>query len=150
NATLREHLASDAVQDLAKRVILDCAMINQGAVVLAEPDEHHLHQTALDVAHKSGVRFDAAAHDHVLSPVRMTVEVDRKPFRRMADNFRLHARANGTPAELLGDPVRLDNLSLAFGGAPSVTAHCRHDEGECAELLHVLYDRANDQMNVAD
>ena len=54
---------ADAAHDLAEAVVVDRAVIDLGPLVLAQADEHHLHQAAFDVADEIGVRLDAAA-DH--------------------------------------------------------------------------------------
>ena len=61
------------------------------------------------------------------------VEVDRKAFRRAADDDGFHARADRAADELLGDAVGFDELPLSFGGSAAVAAHGRHDERLRAE-----------------
>ena len=125
---LRQHLAGDAADDLPEAVVLNRAVIDLRAFVLAQADEHHLHQAAFDVADEAGVRLDAADDQHVVGLEGVLVEVDRKAFGRLADDDRLHARADRAAAELLGDAVAFEQLALPFGRAAAVAAHRRHDE----------------------
>ena len=68
-------------------------VIDLGPFVLAQADEHHLHQAAFDVADEAGVRLDAAADQHVVGLEGVPVEVDGKAFGRLADDDRFHAGA---------------------------------------------------------
>ena len=73
-----QHFAADALDDLAEGVILKRAVIDLGPVVIAQPDQHHLHQAAFDLAGEIGVRLDAAANQHVVGLEGLAVEIDRK------------------------------------------------------------------------
>ena len=56
---------------------------------------------------KVGVRLDAVADQHVIGLEGVAVEVDGKALGRLADDDRLHARANRAAAILLGDAVAI-------------------------------------------
>ena len=99
--------AGHAAHDLVEAVILDGAMIDLGPVALAQPDQHHFHQAAFDLAGEVGVRLDPAANQHVVGLEGMAVEVHRKPFGALRQTMTVSMLERiGQPSGLLGDAVR--------------------------------------------
>ena len=135
DAALGEHLAGHAADDLAEAVVQDRPVIDLRPFVLAQADQHHLHQARFDIADEIRVRLDAADDQHVIGAEGVLVEMDRKAFRRLADDDRLHARPDRAAAIRLGDAVAFDQLALPFGRAAAVAAHRRHDERLGAQRL---------------
>ncbi len=150
NAAVLEHLPRHAADNLSEAVIVDRPVVDFGAFVLAKSDEHHLHQAAFDIAHEPRVRLDAADHKHVIRLVRELVEMDRNALGRLADDDGLHRGFDRAAAKLLGDAVALDNLALAFGRAPAVAAHGRHNKRFGAEGFEMVDGGLDDRVNVGD
>ena len=145
-----KHFARHAADDLAETVVEDRPVIDGRPCALAQPDEHHLHQPAFDVADKLGVRLDAAADHHVVGLIGEAVEVDGEAFGRLADDDRFHAGADRAAHERLGDAVALDDPPLAFGRAAAVAAHGRHHERLGPQLLEVFDGRPDDRGDIGD
>src|SRR5262249_17798659 len=120
------------------------------ADVLAQADEHHLEQAALDGPVEGGVRLDACDDADVVGLAGVLVEVDRVALAGRADLDDLHRRLDGRADGLLGDAVALDDLALPLGGAAAVAAHGGHEEGFGAEGLQVVGDGAEDEGDVGD
>ncbi len=125
-------------------------MIDLGSVMLAQADQHHLHQAAFHVARKRGVGFDAAADHDVVGLVGEPIEVDRETFARVADHHGLHAGADGAAAKRLSNPVLLDQPALTLGRPAGMAAHRRNKEGLGAQFLEMLGNRLDDQVDVGD
>ena len=125
-------------------------MIDFGSFVLAQADEHHLHQAAFDIADEIGVRLDPIADQHVVGAEGMAIEMDVETLGRLADDDRLHAGANRTAAERFGHAVRLEHRALALGRAAAVAAHGRHDERLGAQALERVDNGLGDHVDVGD
>ena len=148
NPAAGQHLAGDALQDLREAEIGDRPMVNLGPGMFAQANEHHLHQAALDVAHKVGVRLDAAHHHYVVGLVGKTVEVDGNPLRRFANNDRLHRGANGAAQKRLGHAVAFHDRPLAFRRAATMAAHGRDNERFGPQRFEVIDDTLDDDVDV--
>ena len=136
-----EHLAGGAADDLAEAIVLDRAMVDRRPRALPQADQEHLRQPALHVADEAGVRLDAVDDHDVIGLEGVTVEVDRKPLRSLADNHRLHAGTDRAAEERLGDPIRMEDGFLAFGGSSPVTPHRRDDKGRGPQAPEMLDNR---------
>ncbi len=128
DAALGEHFAGDAANDLAEAVVHDRPVIDFCPFVLAQADEHHLHEARFDVADEAGMWLDAADNENVVSTVGVLVEMDRETFGGLADDDGFHAGADGTAAIGFGDAVAFDEALLPFGRAATVAAHRGDDE----------------------
>ena len=116
----------------------DGLVVEGGPFVLAQADQHHLVQAALDLADEPGVRLDAPGDDDVVRLVRVLVEEDRHPVPGLADLHHLHRRPDRRPDVLLGDAVALDDFPLPLGPAAAVAAHRRDCERLGPEGLQLL------------
>jgi hypothetical protein len=125
---LVQHPVRDAADDLWKAVIVDGAVIDFRAVVLAQPDQHHLHQPAFDGSDKVGVRLDPSTDQHMVGFKGMPVKVNGKTFLRGADHHRFHAGPDGTANKLLGHAIVLNDGTLFLGDTAAVASHGGHDE----------------------
>ena len=138
--------ADDAVE-----AVVDNGLVVQGrAFVLAQADEHHLVQAALDFADKVGVWLDAANDGHVVGFERVFVEKDRDAILGRAHLYGLHGRLDGRAGVLLGDAVAFDDSLLCLGDAAGVAAHGGDEEGleaEGLELGHETFDHKRDIGN---
>ena len=125
-------------------------MIQGRAFVLAQADEHHLVQAALDFADKVGVRLDAANDGYVVGFKGVFVEKDRDAVlgRAYLDGF--HRRLDGCAGVLLGDAVAFDDFLLRFGNAAAVAAHSRDEEGLEAEGLELGHEAFDHERNVGN
>ncbi len=125
-------------------------MIDASAIVLAQADEHHLHQAAFDIADEAGMRLDAVADDDVIGVEGVLIEVDGKALGGFADDHRVHAGPNRAPAKRFGDAVAGQDANLLLGGSAAVAAHGRHDERLTAQAPHVPNDFSEHQGDVGD
>ena len=113
DAALGQHFAGDAADDLPEAVVHDRPVIDLRPFVLAQADQHHLHQARFDVADEIRVRLDAADDEHVVGTESVLVEMHRKALGGLADDDRLHAGADRAAAVLLRDAVAFDQLRAA-------------------------------------
>jgi hypothetical protein len=150
DAALGEHLAGDAADDLPEAIVHNRPVIDFRSFVLSQADEHHLHQARFDVADEVRVRLDAADDEHVIGKEGVLVEVDGKTLGRLANDDRLHARADRAAAERLGHSVPFDQFALPFGRAAAVASHRRHDERLGPEPLQVPHGCLNDQGDISN
>ena len=118
--------------------------------MLAEADHHHLQQAALDRPVIAGVRLDAGDDADVVGAGGVTVEHDRKAFRRGAELDDLHRRLDRHADERLGDAVAFEKVLLPLGGGAAVAAHRRHEERLRAEFLQIVGRGAKDERDVGD
>ena len=125
-------------------------MIDLGPFVLAQADEHHLHQAAFDVADEARVRLDAVADQHVVGLEGVAVEVDGKPSAVWPTTTVSMLERIGQPQNASVMPYEVEHLALPLGRAAAVAAHGRHDERLAAQRLEVLDDRLGDQVDVGD
>jgi len=65
--------------------------------VLAQPDGQHLHEAAADRALEVRVGFHAIDHHDVVGAEGVSVQVDRKPVRGLAETRRLDVERMGHP-----------------------------------------------------
>ena len=117
---------------------------------LAQADEQHLHQAALDGGGEVGVRLDAVADQDVVGLHGEAIEVQRHALGSVADDDGFRAGADGAAHGRLGDAVGFQHAALAFGGAAAVAAHGGDQEGPRTEAAEVLDGRAEDGDDVGD
>src|ERR1700733_3110220 len=78
------------------------------------------------------------------------IDVNRKAFSSLANDFRIHAGANRTTAELLGNAVGTEHFALTLGGGSAMASHGRNDEWIGANASDVPADGANDFRDVGN
>ena len=108
----------------------------RGTGLLAESDDGHLGEPALDRALEARVRLDPIDWHDPVGAGRMAIEVQRHAIVRAGDLDGLHGRPDLAVDRLLGHPEGLQHRSLALGRGATVAAHRRHDERrrtECAQ-----------------
>jgi hypothetical protein len=123
-------------------------VINLGPLVLAQTDEHHLHQPAFDVADEIGVGLDAIADHDMVGAECLAVEMDVESFGSLANDHGFHTGPDRTTAELLGHAIGRQHRALAFGRAAPMTPHGGHNEGHRAQSLHNVDHRLGDDVDV--
>ena len=131
-------------------VFEDRAVIVAGAFLLAQPDGQHLHEAAADRALEVRVWLHPVDHHDVVGAEGVSVEIDRKPVRGLAETRRLDVGADGTSRRRLVDAVVLQYPALAFRRRSAVAAHGRHDEGFQAGLCQGGDHALHDGRDVAD
>ena len=150
NGAFGQDLPGHAGNDLPEAEVLDGAMVDPGAVVFAQPDQHHLHEAAFDLAREERVGLYPIADHHVVGLVGLLVEMDREAFGGPADLHGIHAGSDGAAAKGLGDSVGLEDVSLAPGGRPAVASHGGNDEGVGAQSPEVARGGLQDPADVGD
>ena len=100
----------------------------RGTGLLAETNDSHLGQPALDRALEAGVWLDAIDWHDPVGAGRVAIEVQGHAVVRAGDLDGLHRRSDLAIDCLLGHPQGLQHRSLALGRGAAVAAHCRHDE----------------------
>jgi len=103
---------------------------------------------AFNVPHKARVRLDAADDQDVVGSEGMLVEMNRKAFRRLADDDRFHAGPNRAAHRRFGHAVAFNQLALPFRRPAAVAPHRRHNERLGPEPFEMLYRRLNNHRNI--
>ena len=136
--------------DLVEGMVDDSAVVNGGAFVLAEADEHHFHQAAFDLADEAGVGFDAVDDDHVVGFRGAFVEIDGHAEIGNVNFNNVHGGFDRGADCLFCDAVPRQNLRLALGCAAAVATHRRNDKGPGAKRDHFFDERSDDCVQVGD
>ena len=148
NAALFDHLLTHRAHDPIEAVVDDRLVIQGGPLMLAEPDQHHLVQTALDLPGERRVRLDPSHDDDVVGLIGVLVEKNGHAVIGLGNLHHLHRRADGRAGVLFGDSVPLDDGALSLCGAAAVAPHGRHDEGFGPGSLELPDQRLRDQGDV--
>ena len=104
-------------------------VVEGGAFVFAQADEHHLVQAALDLADEVCVRFDAADDGDVVGFIGVFVEEYGNAVFGLADLHRFHRCLDRRAGIFLGDAIAFDDGLLSLGDTAAVAAHCRNQKG---------------------
>ncbi len=138
DASFVDDPSTDALDDVVEGVVDECAVIDFCAFVFTESDEEHLHQSALMFAEEFGVGFDAGDDHDVVCCEGVVGEVDGDAFMRVVDDGGGHVGPDGAAAEIFGDAVVFEDISLALRCASAVASHRCDDERTGLELLEEL------------
>ena len=150
NPALFDDGSGDGTDHLIPTEVNDGLVIEGRALVLSQPDEHHLVKPALDFAVEAGVRLDPSHHRHMVGLKGQPVEQHRDSFLGAAHLDGFHGGPYGSPGEIFRDPVALDNAPLVLRNAPAVASHGRHQEGLSSQLLELMHQRLDDQGDVGN
>ena len=101
--------------------------------LLAEADDGHLRDTALDRTLEARVRLDPVDGEDAIGAGGVQVEVQRHAVGGGGDDLGRHRRPHLGADGLLRDPEVGEHRPLTLGSGPAVAAHRRHDERLGAE-----------------
>ncbi len=138
---LRKHVAQTAN---APTVVL-CR-----PVALAQSDDEHLADSALERAAEVGVGLDARNRDDVVGRQCVLVPEHRLAPAVGADTLGFHLRFDRYAKGALGDAVLREQFPLAFRSGAAVAAHRRHDERFGAQFSQHVECRAHHHGKVGD
>ena len=139
----------DAVEQPVAHLVRSARVDLRSARLLAEPDDGHLRQAALDRALEARVRLDPVDRHDPIGAGRVAVEVQRHAVGCSGNLDRLHGRPDLAVDGLFGHPERLQHRPLTLGRRAAVAAHRRHDERLCAEVAQPT-DRTPQQADSFD
>jgi hypothetical protein len=78
------------------------------------------------------------------------IDMNRKAFSSLTDDFRIHAGANWAITELLGNAVGTEHFALTLGGGSAMAPHSGNDEWAGANASDVSADGPNDIRDIGD
>src|SRR5829696_557400 len=136
-----EQLVRDLDHEVADALDAE-AVQRERLFVLTKPDRSHLHQAALYAGAEVRVGLHPVDEHHAVGLGGDFVHVHGYPAPRLAYLDDLHRGAYRRAARLLRDAQGLQDLDLAFGRGPAVTAHGWHDKGLRFHLFQDLDEGA--------
>src|SRR5438105_3476967 len=109
------------------------------ALLLAQSNGRHLHESALNTPMKAGVRLDPIYQHDSIRAGGVPVLIENE-FAGATKFDGLHAAAEGHTYSLLGNAVPGEDIELACIGCAAMTAHGGNDEDLGAEALQFSAD----------
>ncbi len=130
-----------------------CRVERFRAVLLAQSDDSHLRQAALDAAAVVGVGLHPVHDDHGIRFLCRRGDVDRKLGVTDGDGvdlIRVHPGVDGGIKARLRDTQALQHFALALGRRPAVAPHRRDDDWLEAPVANRLDDGLGDVVDTVD